>query len=141
MCPPTNSNSSLIIGSWLSVSEHDKFYTQTTNTLAEDSTYTISPKKYAFTYIFNKNGTYYDVDYYDLPVLDTIAAAHYTIAGQIINYTLDSNGLLEQYSILNISNSNLTLEQTFYVTPTPGETQALPPGTYKCIADVYFTKQ
>jgi hypothetical protein len=137
---PNNNNSSLLIGSWLVVSEHDRFYTTTTNTLVEDTTSNISEKKYEWTNIFNKNGTYYDVNYYDFPVLDTIAA-HYSVSNQIINYTYDSNGFLEQYTILKISNTNLTLEETFEVVPTPGETQGLPPGTYKCISDTYYTKQ
>ncbi|MHB8207944.1 hypothetical protein [Mucilaginibacter sp.] len=139
--PPNNNNSSLLIGSWFVVSEHDRFYTTTTNTLVEDSTYNISAKKYAWTNIFNKNGTYYDVDYYDMPLLDTILSAHYSVSNQIINYTYDNNGVIGQYTILKISDTNLTLEQTFEISPTPGETQRLPPGTYKCVADTYYTKQ
>jgi hypothetical protein len=138
---PTNNNSSLLLGSWLSVSEHDRFYTTPANALVEDTTFDISSKKYAWSQIFNQNGTYYSVDYFDMPVLDTISKAHYSVSNQIINYTYDNNGFIGQYSILNISNTNLTLEETFYVTPTPGETQDLPPGTYKCISDTYYSKQ
>ncbi len=142
---PTNSNSNLLIGSWLSVSEHDRFYSTNiftnTNTLVEDTTIKFTEKKYEWTNTFNKNGTYYFVDYYELPVLDTIVAGHYTVSNQTIKYTYDINGLLEQYTILNISSTNLTLESTFGVSPTPGVTQNLPPGDYTCVSDTYFTKK
>jgi hypothetical protein len=143
---PVNNNSSLLIGSWLAVSEHDRFYTTPnifgtpSNVLAEDTTYNIATK-YTWTNTFNKNGTFYYVDNYELPLLDTIVKAHYSVSNQIINYTYDNNGLLEQYTILKLSDTNLTLEETFEVEPNPGETQGLSPGTYKCVADTYYTKQ
>jgi len=137
---PTNNNSSLLLGSWLSVSEHDRFYTMPANALVEDTTFDIS-SKYAWTSTFNKNGTYYYVIYDNMPVLDTIVAAHYSVSNQIINYTYDNNGLIEQYTILKISGTDLTLEETFEVGSEPGETQDLPPGTYKCVADTYYAKQ
>jgi hypothetical protein len=135
----TKSNNAAIVGKWAPSEERDQVYT-TTGTLVLDTTYKLAQSTDTSYYYetFTSNNTAYVTKASTGATLESFT--YKITADELALYQNGNTSDLIYFSILNLTSSNLVLQDNFSATPGPG-TSLSTTTVYDFTASVYYTKQ